>query len=146
MELPDGYTALELVPLCSAKILVSGTHTLEGTPQGNLMIGEIGDSIWEGERFSARQKGAAAADWLNVTPDGTAHVDVRLTLETADGGLVFVEYTGRTDLETGYAYSCPTFRTGVPDLLWLNRIQTVAKGIFDPGEMSVTYPEIYELR
>ena len=34
MELPDGYTALELVPLCSAKILVSGTHTLEGTPQG----------------------------------------------------------------------------------------------------------------
>jgi hypothetical protein len=69
-----------------------------------------------------------------------------LTLETAEGGLVFVEYTGRTNLETGYAYSCPTFRTGVSDLLWLNRIQTVAKGIFDPDEMSVTYPEIYELR
>lgn len=137
---------LELVPLCRAVIPVRETIVLEGTPTGTLMIGELFDSVWEGARFSARQRGLAAADWLDMAPDGTATVDVRLTLETEAGGLVFVEYTGRSNLETGAAYACPRFRTGVPELAWLNRIQAVAKGFFDADAMVVTYPEVYELR
>ncbi len=137
---------LELIPLCRAVIQVSETAVLENTPTGSLMIGEIASSTWVGERFSAHQKGRAAADWLNVTPDGTAMIDVRLTLETDEGELVLVEYTGRTHMETGFAYSCPTFRTGAPRLRWLNSVQAVAKGIFDPDAMTVTYPEIFELR
>ena len=76
------------------------------------MIGEIEESTWIGERFSAHQRGRTAADWLTVTPDGVALVDVRLTLETTEGGLIFVEYTGRTNMQTGYAYTTPRFRTG----------------------------------
>jgi len=137
---------LELVPLCSAVIRIREAIVLENTPTGTLMIGEIEDSRWEGERFSARQRGRAAADWLSVAPDGTARVDVRLCVETAQGGLVFIEYTGRTNLETGAAYSTPTFRTGVPELQWMNRIQAVAKGRFDPDAMTMTYDQIFELR
>ena len=137
---------LELIPLCKAIIQVREAVVVENTPTGTLMIGEISDSRWEGERFSARQRGLAAADWLDVAPDGTACVDVRLTLETSEGGIIFVEYTGRSNLETGLAYSCPRFRTGAPGLEWLNRVQAVAKGYFDSEAMTLTYPEIYEMR
>jgi hypothetical protein len=137
---------LELVPLCSATIQVSSTAVLENTPTGHLMIGEIEESTWTGDRFTAHQRGRTAADWLTVTPDGTALVDVRLTLETTEGELIFVEYTGRTNMQTGYAYTTPRFRTGAPGLLWLNHVQAVAKGYFDSEKMSVTYPEIFEMR
>lgn len=137
---------LELVPLCKAVIPVSEAIVLENPPTGTLMIGELCDSRWEGERFRARQRGRAAADWLSVAPDGTATVDVRLTLETDDGALVFVEYKGRSHLDTGVAYSAPIFRTGDPRYLWMNRIQAVAKGFWDGAAMIMTYPMIYELR
>jgi len=137
---------LELVPLCRAVIHVSEAIVLEGTPTGTLMVGEFRDSHWEGERFRARQRGRAAADWLSVAPDGTATVDVRLTLETDDGALVFVEYRGRSHLETGVAYSAPTFRTGDPRYRWMNRIQAVGKGRWDGEARVMTYPAIYELR
>ena len=146
MAIPDPLEALELVPLCSATLNISQTSVLENTPQGSLMIGEIGSSSWTGERFSAQQHGSAAADWLDVAPDGTAYVDVRLTLEATGGGLVFVEYTGRTNMQTGYAYTTPRFRTGVPELAWLNHVQAVAKGYFDGDSMTVTYPQIFEMR
>ena len=119
---------------------------MENTPTGALMIGELADSVFEGERFSARQRGRAAADWLSLAPDGTGYVDVRMTLETDAGELVFVEYTGRMNMETGIAHTCPQFRTGAPGLAWLNRVQAVAKGRFDADTMTVVYPEIYELR
>jgi|TARA_B110000305_G_C19254556_1_gene546425 hypothetical protein len=140
------FEALELVPLCSATIKVHSTAILENTPTGHLMIGEIEESTWIGERFSAHQRGRTAADWLTVTPDGVALVDVRLTLETTEGGLIFVEYTGRTNMQTGYAYTTPRFRTGAPGLGWLNHVQAVAKGYFDSEKMTVTYPEIFEMR
>ena len=146
MATPDTLEPLELVPLCSVVMHVRETAVLENTPQGNLMIGEIESSTWTGERFNARQRGRTAADWLDVAPDGTACVDVRLTLETTEGSLVFVEYTGRTNLETGYAYTCPRFRTGAPELAWLNHVQAVAKGYFDAETMTVTYPQIFEMR
>jgi len=137
---------LELVPLCEVRIQVGEVVQVENTPTGSLMVGEIVGADWVGERFSARLRGRAAADWLDVAPDGTATIDVRMTLETSEGGLVFVDYTGRSNMETGAAYACPRFRTGVPELAWLNRVQAVAKGFFDPQAMTVIYPQVFELR
>lgn len=137
---------LELIPLCSATMQIREVYTAENTPTGTLMVGEIAESTWEGEHFSARQRGVAAADWLSVAPDGTASIDVRLTLQTSEGGLIFVEYGGRSNLETGFAYACPRFTTGVPGLEWLNRVQAVAKGHFDAEAMTMTYPMIYQMR
>lgn len=137
---------LELVPLCEVVIEVSEAIVLENTPTGTLMVGEIADSRWEGERLRARQRGRAAADWLLVAPDGTASIDVRLTLETHDGALLFVEYTGRSRPESGAAYATPLFRTGDPRYAWLNRIQAVAKGTWDGESMVMRYPMVYEMR
>lgn len=142
----DAAGDLELVPLCKAFIKVKETLILENTPSGTLMIGELVDSVWEGDRFRLTQRGRASADWLMQSPDGTAQPDVRLTLESEQGDLVFVEYTGRLHPETGIAYTCPRFTTGAPDLAWLNRVQAVGKACFDASVMTVTYPQIYELR
>jgi hypothetical protein len=137
---------LELVPLCSVFMKVQETVVLENTPNGTLMIGELVDSVWEGDRFCLRQRGRAAADWLMQSPDGTSRPDIRLTLESEDGGLVFVEYTGRIHPDTGIAYTCPRFTTGAPGLEWLNRVQAVGKAYFDAEAMTVTYPQVFELR
>ena len=142
----DQTGALELVPLCKAFIRVRETIVLENTPGGTLMIGELVDSVWEGDRFRLVQRGRASADWLTLSPDGTASADVRLTLESASGELVFVEYTGRLHPESGVAYTCPRFTTGAPGLAWLNRVQAVGKAYFDAQAMTVTYPQIYALR
>jgi hypothetical protein len=125
---------------------VRETLVMENTPSGTLMIGELVDSVWEGDRFRLVQRGRASADWLMQSPDGTARPDIRLTLESEDGGLVFVEYTGRLHVETGIAYMCPRFTTGAPGLKWLNRVQAVGKAYFDADAMTVTYPQVYELR
>ncbi|MFO0688607.1 MAG: DUF3237 family protein [Myxococcota bacterium] len=142
----DRTGALELVPLCRAFIRVRETIVLENTPSGTLMIGELVDSVWEGERFRLVQRGSASADWLTLSPDGTARADVRLTLESASGELVFVEYEGILLPESGVAYTCPRFKTGAPGLAWLNRVQAVGKAYFDAEAMTVTYPQIYALR
>ncbi|MBW2245273.1 MAG: DUF3237 family protein [Deltaproteobacteria bacterium] len=139
-------TGLELIPLCSVFMRIEETIVLENTPSGTLMIGELVDSVWEGERFKLTQKGRASADWLMRTPDGRAAPDIRLTLESEEGGLVFVEYSGRLNPETGIAYTCPRFTTGAPGLEWLNHVQAVGKAFFDPEAMTVTYPEVFELR
>lgn len=138
--------ALELIPLCRAFIRVKETIVLENTPSGTLMIGELVDSVWEGDRFRLVQRGRASADWLTLSPDGTARADVRLTLESEHGELVFVEYTGVLQAESGIAHTCPRFTTGAPRLAWLNRIQAVGKAYFDGEAMTVTYPQIYALR
>ena len=93
-----------------------------------------------------QSRSCASADWLTLSPDGTARADVRLTLESASGELVFVEYEGILLPESGVAYTCPRFKTGAPGLAWLNRVQAVGKAYFDAEAMTVTYPQIYALR
>ena len=137
---------LELVPLCRVTMKVAETIVIDGTPNGTLMIGELIDSVWEGDRFRLRQRGRASADWMRRTDEGTAIPDIRLTLESDAGELVLVQYTGRLDPDTGFAYTCPQFTTGAPGLAWLNRVQAVGRATFDPDTMTVHYPQIYALR
>jgi hypothetical protein len=137
---------LELVPLCKAFMRVEETLVFDQTPSGTLMIGELVDSVWEGDRFRLRQRGRASADWLMRSPDGVCRPDIRLTLESEEGGLVLVEYSGRLNPETGIAYTSPRFTTGAPGLEWLNHVQAVGKAYFDAEAMTVTYPQIFEMR
>jgi len=92
-------------------------------------------------------------DWLLLRTDGIGLVDVRLTLETHDGVLIFMTYTGVIDLGLdGYnqflagkmppnfpVRTAPRFQTGHPDYVWLNRLQCLGIGEADLGASSVTY-------
>ena len=110
------------------------------------MVAEVDTARVTGARISATLKGRAAADW--VTVNGTIGVvDVRITLETDDGAIVYVAYGGRIDLTDGLGaspiYVAPTFETGDERYAWLNVVQAVGKG--DLQGSHLTY-EMYEVR
>jgi hypothetical protein len=131
---------IDLVPLCTATVSLGETHNVSPT----LVVGEITAVEVAGERLQATLRSPAAADWLEVSPQGYGVVDVRLTLETGDGALVHVDYNGRLSFETMTALAAPTFHTGDERYLWLNAVQAVGKGTFTaPG--TLVY-EMYELR
>jgi Protein of unknown function (DUF3237) len=138
---------IELVPLATATFQLADPLVLPNTPGGTRIIVETTSAIYEGERLSGKQKGAATADWLTVGPEGTGTLDVRGTLETDDGALIFAFYRGRLDMTQPLgevpAYAAPLYETGDDRYAWINKIQAVAKGTL--AGQSLTY-EIYELR
>ena len=139
--------SLELIPFAVYTAKLNKPDLVASTPKGNRVVVGVRESRWEGERFCASQRGDTAGDWLITGPDGTAMVDVRMTLRTDDGAFVYVEYSGRSDWSKGpgsaTAYIAPQFETGDERYLWLNKIQFVGKGGLD-GD-SVRY-EVFELR
>ena len=71
-------------------------------------------------------------------------LDVRFTLKTDDGAYIYVEYSGRAEMETGQIATAPTFQTSHEKYLWLNRVQAVAAGVVDDSGR-LTY-SIYEVK
>jgi hypothetical protein len=83
-------------------------------------------------------------DWLRVLPSGIMRIDVRTTIKTDDGALIYMSYNGvlqespanaakaergeaLTAKEIGYFIIAPTFETAAAKYSWLNRIQAVGK-------------------
>jgi hypothetical protein len=138
--------SIELVPLCTFVVELADPIVLPATPAGTRVIVEVDDFRVEGERLRGKQKGRATADWLTIGPDGTGTLDVRATMETDDGCVIFVSYQGRRDFSQGLdapLYIAPRFEAGDERYAWLNKVQAVAKGTTDGA--TLTY-EVYELR
>lgn len=142
--------SLELIPLCTTTVTPVLAADLGVTPSGRRLMITIREAICEGERIHAHLKdGAIAGDWMIIGTDGTALMDIRLTLETDDGAIIYVEYQGRRDFSLVYqgidapVYIAPRFETSDERYSWLNKIQAIGKGIVDGG--SRVY-EIYEVR
>lgn len=139
--------SIELVPLMTATINLREPIMLPNTPSGTRLIIEVASATFEGDRIRGKQKGVAAADWLTVGPEGTGTLDVRATLETDDGALIYSFYRGRLDasqpIGSAPIYNAPLYETGDERYAWINKIQAVGKGKTD-GQI-LEY-EIYELR
>jgi len=103
--------------------------------------------IVKGGTFSGpRMRGAVLAgggDWATIRPDGVLQLDVRATVQTDDGALVYAYYGGYIhpvsaamraaageDLPLGdyYFYTSPMFQTGSPQYQWLNRTMAIGRG------------------
>jgi hypothetical protein len=134
---------VELVPLGRMDITLKAPFVLGGVPAGTFVVAELESVRFEGERLQASGKGSANADWVTISPDGTAVIDVKILLESDDGALIFVSYTGRLDLATGTAYAAPTFQTGDERYSWLNGMLALGKGKTD--QQTLTY-ELHEVR
>lgn len=102
---------------------------------------------------------AVGADWLTIRRDGVGVLDVRATLETGDGALIYMTYSGITDLgENGHdnflqgqiptrlqLRTVPRFQSSHPDYAWLNRIQAFSVGEANL-ETSTVYYDVYAAR
>lgn len=137
---------LELVPLCTIDLELGEQLLVGEGPAGMRVVVEVKAGKVSGERLNGTVRTSSVADWLVV--NGTVgSPDVRATIETADGALIYATYTGRMDLTNGPGsapiYTTPRFEAGDERYAWLNVIQAVAKGELDGH--SLTY-DVYELR
>jgi hypothetical protein len=148
--LPESALKAELIPLGHLWAAFGDIHTLEGTPSGTRITVDVADVRVEGERLRGRMAGTAAADWGIAGPDGTFMLDVRWTMRTDDGALIYIQYDGRCDLsrgmgEPGPLYIAPRFETGDPRYAWLNTLQAVGKGRVDFEASEIRYA-LYEVQ
>ena len=137
---------IELVPLCTTTVHLRRPFVLSRTPSGDRFIFEVESGRSEGERLSGKLVGQSTADWMTIGPDGTGTLDVRALMETDDGALVFLQYSGRVNVAAGIdapLYISPRFETGDDRYRWLNTTQAVGKGATDGT--TLTY-ELYEVR
>lgn len=138
--------AIELLPLCSIDVVLAEEQIFVGEgPAGMRVIAEVETLTVSGDRLSGQLKGTATADWLTVV--GTVGtVDVRSTIETDDGAIVYVTYGGRMDLSGGAGaapiYTAPRFETGDERYAWLNLVQAVAKGTLDGHRLTYEVAEV----
>lgn len=138
---------IELIPFGQFTGETGKVEMVSDTPAGKRYIVGIRGCRFAGDRFTATQRGDSGADWMLLTADATAHIDVRLTVRTDDGAFVYVSYRGRADWSEGpdhaTAFCFFTFETGAPGYAWLNTAVVVGRG--RPGRGGPDY-ELYELR
>ena len=122
-------------------------HDLGPTPNGHRRIVEVRGGRFEGEEFHGTVL-PGGGDWIVVRPDDVVQLDVRLTLRTDDGHLVYMTYRGmrhgpswvmdklnkgeKVDPSEYYFRTTPLFETSSEKYGFLNRIVTVATGRREP--------------
>ena len=111
------------------------------SPATNRMNFAVREGRCEGERLAGTFR-SNSGDWLTFGTDLIGRVDVRATLETDDGELIYMTNTGRLVLDDKtiaalasgerlshdrfHGRSAPLFETGSERYAWLNGITTVA--------------------
>jgi len=122
---------------------------LGDTPRGRRRIVPLTGGTFSGTDLNGTLLSGASADWQIVLPDGTALGDVRCTLETDAGELLYVRLRGvrhgtadvlarlgrGEDVDaTEYTFRAATrIETAVPRLGWLNKGVFVSVGGRRPG-------------
>jgi hypothetical protein len=99
-------------------------------------------------------------DWLIVRRDGIGILDVRATLETRDGALIYATLGGTIDFgEDGYERmsqgkpppsgapfrTSPRFESAHPSYLWLNRLHYIGIGATYIERSRMSY-DVYAVR
>ncbi|GJD66139.1 DUF3237 domain-containing protein [Methylobacterium frigidaeris] len=125
-------------------LTVGAPHAIGASRGADLRIVPVTGGTVSGPRLTAEVMPGPAGDWLRVEPDGTTHLDVRLTFLASGGGLVYCQYTGlragppevlarlgrgeAVAPEDYYFRTALRFETGAPDLAWLNTLIAVGVG------------------
>jgi hypothetical protein len=138
----------QMIPLNSELVF---TLTLRVSPAQEIGVSSSGKRriipINGGEFEGPKLRGTVlpgGADWMLIRPDGVAQIDVRLTLRTEDGDLIFMKYGGfrhgpkdvmdrlargeKVDPVEYYFRITALFETGSEKYSWLNQIITVGTG------------------
>lgn len=112
------------------------------TPDGLRINVYVTGGEARGPRLNGKLR-AAGGDWFIIRPDGVALTNVRTTLETDDGALIYVVQKGISDLGAGAyektlrgepiaagskIHTTPIFSTAHPKYQWLNRVHCLMVG------------------
>ena len=149
---------LSLRPLTSYRADLEAPEVVGPGPFGLRQVFIVKGGKVTGERLSGALR-PGGGDWLLASADGFGRLDVRGTIETDDGALLYVSYFGVVELSeramqaltegpaTDYGevsfMTQPRFETGDPRYTWLNTAVCVAEGRLLPGP-AVEY-QVYEV-
>jgi Protein of unknown function (DUF3237) len=131
-------------PLFEITLTVPKIEDLGATPYGIRKIATVTAGTFTGDRIRGTVLSSPAGDWLLLRNDGVLCLDVRLTLKTDDGDLIYMRYQGMrhgpkevidrlnkgeaVDPATYYFRAVPVFETSSAKYGWLNRAVFVATG------------------
>jgi hypothetical protein len=123
------------------------------TPHGNRQIFYVKGGTFEGPKLKGEVL-PGGGDWFMFRPDGAGELDVRATVRTDDGHLIYTYYRGILDAPPGvlqriaagepvdpseyYFRTAPCFETASEKYGWLNRIVAVGVGRVKPNWVGYT--------
>jgi hypothetical protein len=113
------------------RLETSPTEEIGATPNGRLSIFPITGGSFEGERLRGTVL-AGGGDWVTAKAGGSLELDARVTLQTDDGALIHMTFTGVRDDASHYFRTLPRFETAAPKYAFLNRLLAVGTGEIRP--------------
>lgn len=115
------------------------------TPQGNRRIYYVTGGTFEGPKLKGEVL-PGGGDWALVRPDGAVQLDVRATLRTGDGELIYTTYRGiirgAPDSPDFYFRTAPMYETASEKYGWLNQIVAVGVGKLTPKGVSYSVYQV----
>lgn len=117
------------------------------TQYGDRRIAKVTGGTFEGPSIKGTVAGGGG-DWILNRTDGVTQLDVRLVMETDDGALIYMTYTGlrhgpadvmaklaageTVDPDSYYFRTTPYFETGSETYAWMNKACFISKGHREP--------------
>lgn len=131
-----GWTAEEPAPmnsrpLMTLRLATAATQDIGSTPHGSLSIFPVIGGSFEGDRLRGKVL-PGGGDWVTGKPDGSFDLDLRVTLETDDGALIHMTFTGVRDDKNHYFRTLPLFETAASKYEFVNRLLAVGIGEIGP--------------
>lgn len=118
-------------PLMRLRLTTAAIEEIGPTPRGTLSIFPVTGGSFEGDRLRGTVLDGGG-DWVTKIGDGTFELDLRVTLETDDGALIHMTFTGVRDDAHQYFRTLPRFETAAPKYAFLNRLLAVGIGEIHP--------------
>lgn len=138
--------SIAVAPLFDLDVTAHPRQDIGPGPLGHRVIGRIKGGRFNGPRLSGDLL-EGGGDWAIVRADGGFMIDVRATLRTDDGALIYMTYAGRwtipgairdavldparvdgVDPNSYYFRITPMFETGAADYAWLNDVVSIGFG------------------
>jgi hypothetical protein len=123
------------------RFVTGAIEEIGSTPRGTVSVFPIVGGSFEGDRLRGKVL-PGGADWVTAKPDGTFEVDLRVTLETDDGALIHMTFSGVRDDAHHYFRTLPLFETSAQKYAFLNRLLAVGVGEIGPDGPTHTFEEI----
>jgi hypothetical protein len=123
-------------PLMTLRLETAATQDIGAGPHGTRVTFPITGGAFEGERLRGKVL-PGGDDWTVKRSDGVMELDLRVTLETDDGALVYMSFEGiRDDGAPGgpYFHTVPRFETAATKYSFLNRLLAVGTGQIRDGK------------
>jgi hypothetical protein len=144
--------------LCELTALVGDSQEIGKVPRGTRIIVPVIGGEFEGHKIKGKIL-PFGADWILVRPDGLEELDIRATIQTDDGELIYIYYRGiiraspevndkldkgeNVDPSEYYFRTTPIFETSSQKYGWLNNVICIGVGKLI-GRSAVHY-KIYQI-